>query len=128
VAVRTPGLDLLAGRVTRLRRPANRFSTDERFVPPSELGAPSSGPAPAIAVVFPRFDPTASTTRLARVPAVEALTRLMHCTLGSTQPDTATFRALERLVRDIDVYDLVHPDALDAVDRLRTALADRTPE
>ena len=54
-ALRTPGSDLLAPRIDRLRRPGSRFERDERFVPPRDLGRAPSGPCPVRAVVFPRF-------------------------------------------------------------------------
>ena len=127
VALRTPGSDLLVPNVARLRRAASRFETDERFVPPSELGTPPSASARTIAVVFPRFDPAASATRLDPASPVAALTRLVQLTLGTRRVDTTTFRALERLVRLVDVYDLSYVDALDAADRLRAVICDGEP-
>ena len=76
VALRAASVELLAPSIARLRRPGSRFEIDERFVPPSELGAPTddssaalaaggiaSQPVAVAAIVFPRFDgpaPTAS--------------------------------------------------------------------
>ena len=46
-ALRKPGLDLLAPRVPRLRRPGSPFEHDERFVPLSELATPTRSDRPA---------------------------------------------------------------------------------
>jgi len=129
-ALRTPGSDLLAPRIDRLRRPGSRFERDERFVPPRDLGRAPSGPCPVRAVVFPRFLWSADTIEGTSPPQptgppaldpsspADALARLMRLTLG-TQPLAAqTFRGLERLVRNVGAHDLRYRDALAAADRL----------
>ena len=116
-ALRMPGVDLLAPSVPRLQRPAGRFERDERFVPPSEFGVHPVGPAAVAALVFPRFEATSapgSAPRLDAVGPVDALTRLMQLVLGSAPPDLDTFRGLERLMREVDAYDVVYSDAFEA--------------
>lgn len=121
VALRAPGLDLLAPRVARLQRPGSDFERDERFVPPSELGAAPTSSAPVSAIVFPRFVPTSSVTPLSQldvVPPDDTLMRLMELALGGRPPKIDAFRSLEQLVRDVDAFELTFSDAFDAADRL----------
>ena len=128
-ALRTPGSELLASSVGRLRRPGSRFEQDERFVPPSEFGTTPPVTDRITAIVFPRFDATPSTDeppRLAAVAPVEALTRLMRLTLGHGPGGATTFRRLERLVRDVAAWDLGFGDALAAAERLGDALTARS--
>jgi hypothetical protein len=46
----------------------------------------------------------------------------MRLTLGHAPPTVSTFRALERLVRSVAALEIVYSDAIDAADRLATAL------
>jgi hypothetical protein len=130
VALRPASARLLAPEVERLRRPGSRFETDERFVPPSDLGTaawprPGAGggtagpvavPVPVAAVVFPRFDAECD-HRFAPLGPAEVLERLMQCTLGSPSDPVgvATFRALERLARTAPGHELVYRDLDDAL-------------
>jgi hypothetical protein len=74
--------------------------------------------------VFPRFrdprsDPvTGERPRLDELAPAEALMRLMDLTLGSGPVGPSTFRTLERLVRDVAVYEISYDDALAAADHL----------
>jgi hypothetical protein len=136
-ALRPPALDLLAPLVRRLQRPGTRFERDERFVPPSELGGRLAAPTRVAAIVFPRFtDPRSAevatetslpAAQLANIGPGEALTRLMRLTLANDSVDNATFRSLERLVRQVTAYDLTFTDALTAAERLGAGLAADAP-
>ncbi len=70
--------------------------------------------------MFPRFDATTlgSATDIDVVSPIEALTRLMRLTLGRAPVDVSTFRALERLVRGVDAFEIVYADAIEAADQL----------
>jgi hypothetical protein len=136
-ALRSPALDLLAPLVRRLQQPGSRFERDERFVPPSELGGRSATRTRVAAIVFPRFtDPRSAgapaesslpVAQLANVGPGEALTRLMRLTLANDSVGNATFRSLERLVRQVTAYDLTFTDALTAAERLGAGLAADAP-
>ncbi len=128
-ALRMPGRALLAPHVERLRREGSRFETDERFVPPSELGArPTTTPARVAAIVFPRFDANTagSGIELTSVGPADALTRLIHLTLGSEPVDLATFRSLEHLVRTVDAVEVRYADAISAAEQLLAVLEGRS--
>lgn len=122
-ALRSPGLDLLAPYVERLQRAGSRFETDERFVPPSELSARPDEPSRISAIVFPRFDATVagSSAQLTAVVPADALTRLMHLTLGTASLDVDTFRSLERLARTV-VIEIAYADAIEAAGQLIEAV------
>ncbi len=128
-ALRMPGRDLLAPHVERLRRDRTRYEIDERFVPPSELGTRPTMPARVAAIVFPRFDANTagSGTELASVGPADALTRLMHLTLGSEPVDIGTFRSLEHLVRTVDAIEVSYADAMHAAEQLLRMLEGRSP-
>jgi hypothetical protein len=137
VALRAASVELLAPTIARLRRPGSRFEVDERFVPPSELGALraaragqgeaaglASGPVAVSAIVFPHFD-REGPHRFAPLGQAETLERLIQCTLGTatTAIGAGVFRILERLVRAVPGHELVYTDLPDALDEL-TPLVD----
>ena len=121
-ALRMPGRAILAPHVERLRLDGSRFETDERFVPPSELGArpTTTTPARVAAIVFPRFDANTagSGIELTSVGPADALTRLIHLTLGSEPVDLATFRSMDQLVRTVDAVEVRYADAISAAGQL----------
>ena len=130
-ALRMPGRAILAPHVERLRRDGTRYETDERFVPPSELGArptTTTTPARVAAIVFPRFDANTagSGIELTSVGPADALTRLMHLTLGSEPVDVGTFRSLEQLVRTVDAVEVRYADAIGAAEQLLALLESRS--
>ncbi len=137
VALRSASVELLAPTIARLRRPGSRFETDERFVPPSELGTSKTGGEPAdsggvatqpvevSAIVFPRYDATGP-HRFAPLGPAETLERLMQCTLGdaSTPIGADVFRILERLVRAVPGHELVYTELHAALGDLAPLMAD----
>jgi hypothetical protein len=135
-ALRSPGTDLLAPQVERLRQSATRFERDERFVPPRELGGRAFAPSRVRAIVFPEYAPpagTAGTTGTKEplgsvaVGPVDALSRLMRLTLGTRPPDADTFHTLERLVRTVPIVELRYGDAIDAAGHLADLLEHGAP-
>ncbi len=127
-ALRMPGRALLAPYVERLRRDGTRYETDERFVPPSELGARLITPARLATIVFPRFEANTagSGIELASVGPADALTRLVHLTLGSEPVDVGTFRSLEHLVRTVEAIEVRYADAIGAAEQLLAVLEGRS--
>jgi hypothetical protein len=132
VALRPASVELLAPRIERLRRAGTPFETDERFVPPSEIGsgwgssASATSPAsPAVSsIVFPRFD-AEGPHRLTPLSPAETLERLMQHTLGpeAMPVDKGVFRALERLVRHAPGHELVYTQLAEALAGLTPLLA-----
>ena len=136
VALRSASVELLAPTIARLRRAGSRFEIDERFVPPSELGAPTTEapgrsvgmttePIAVSAIVFPRYDATGP-HHFAPLGQAETLERLMQCTLGvaSTPIGADVFRILERLVRAVQGHELVYTDIHEALAELGPLMAD----
>ncbi|MGB8861494.1 MAG: hypothetical protein WCC60_19725 [Ilumatobacteraceae bacterium] len=124
VALRPASVTLLADRIARLGTPGSPYETDERFVPPSLLGHPSSADEPTVAigaVMFPQYLDAARTTLTPLSPAA-ALVMLMGATMRPDGDATTRFRSLERLARSVPAATLVYGDAFEAARTIRSFL------
>ncbi len=134
VALRPTGADLLAPQIERLWRAGTRFERDERFVPPRELGGRAIAPSRVSAIVFPNYlasldveFETRPVLESKAVGPVDALSRLMRLTLGTRPLDADTFRALERLVRSVPIFDLDYGNAVEAAHHITDLIEHRHP-
>jgi hypothetical protein len=100
-----------------------RFDAYEMLVPVSAMGAKVvREPIPVAAVVFPRYEPGASST-LSPMPRALALDRLCRSSPGLARHGGPVFRALADRAAQVWVGELVVDDLAEAAGLLRDLLA-----
>lgn len=108
VKARFPGFDALPVK--------ERFGQQVRFLPPAAEG----DPAPAAALVFPRYDP-ASATSITRLDTLDALIRLKESGFW-VEHTRESIRTFVDWVESLPCYHIVYSNVEDAVTFVRTIL------
>lgn len=92
-----------------------------RWLAPSSIGA-GDDRVPLAALIFPRFDP-AATTHATALSQAETLERLTASVLGAHRVNIATFRHLETLARGVYGHEVVFPSVIEAADTTLAVLS-----